>query len=88
MIFTRMYVKVMYLLHAFNILLKSNSVIFYFNSISKLNKRRKNCMSCKRKKCAHTSSTVATKASKVLRDGRTSNISKSVAGSALRQKRK
>lgn len=45
-------------------------------------------MSCKRKKCAHTSSTVATKASKVLRDGRTSNISKSVAGSALRQKRK
>lgn len=45
-------------------------------------------MACKRKNCAHTSSTVASKASKVLRDGRTSSASKSAAGSALRQKRK
>ena len=45
-------------------------------------------MACKRKNCAHTSSVVATKASKVLRDGRTSSASKSVAASALRQKRK
>lgn len=32
-----------------------------------------------------TSKSVATKASKILRDGRTSKISKSVAGSALSQ---
>lgn len=32
-----------------------------------------------------TSKSVATKASKILRDGRSSNISKSVAGSALSQ---
>ena len=45
-------------------------------------------MNCKRKSCAHTSSAVATKASRVLRDGRTSSASKSAAASALRQKRK
>lgn len=35
-----------------------------------------------------TSLTVAKKASKILRDGRTSSISKSVAGSALSQREK
>lgn len=40
--------------------------------------------------CANkvTSSKVATKASKVLRDKRTSTVSKSVAGSALSQREK
>jgi len=36
-------------------------------------------------KCKTTSKSVATKASKVLRDGRTSKTIKSVAGSALSQ---
>ena len=44
-------------------------------------------MSCK-KGCAHTSSSVATKASKVLRDSRSSSRTKSVAASALRQTKK
>lgn len=35
-----------------------------------------------------TSKTVASKASKILRDGRTSSTSKSVAGSALSQREK
>lgn len=41
-------------------------------------------MPCKNSK--QTSARVATKASKILRDGRTSKSSKSVAGSALSQK--
>lgn len=40
------------------------------------------------KGCRHTSSKVASKASSILRDGRTSAKSKSVAGSALSQKKK
>lgn len=44
-------------------------------------------MTC-RKNCVHTSKRVATKASKALRDGRSSERTKSIAGSALRQKRK
>lgn len=42
-------------------------------------------MGCKRG-CKTTSSRVASKASSILRDGRTSAKSKSVAGSALSQK--
>lgn len=42
-------------------------------------------MGCKRS-CKTTSSRVASKASAILRDGRTSATSKSVAGSALSQK--
>lgn len=38
--------------------------------------------------CRHTSRLVAKKASKVLRDGRYSKTSKSVAGSALSQAKK
>lgn len=45
-------------------------------------------MSCKKNGCAHTSSRVASKASKALNDGRSSARTKSIAGSALRQKRK
>lgn len=45
-------------------------------------------MGCTKKECAHTSSKVATKASKALSDGRSSSRTKSIAGSALRQKRK
>lgn len=44
-------------------------------------------MACK-KGCKTTSKSVATKASSILRDGRTSAKSKSVAGSALSQKTK
>lgn len=40
------------------------------------------------KNSKHTSSKVATKASSVLRDGRYSKTSKSVAGSALSQRQK
>ena len=40
------------------------------------------------KNCKHTSRKVATKASTVLRDGRYSKTSKSVAGSALSQRQK
>ncbi len=40
------------------------------------------------KACRHTSKTVARKASTILRDGRYSNKSKSVAGSALSQAKK
>ena len=36
--------------------------------------------------CKKTSKSVATKASKVLRDGRTSKTTKSIAGSALSQR--
>lgn len=42
-------------------------------------------MACKSTGCKHTSKQVATKASSVLRDGRTSSKSKSAAGSALSQ---
>ena len=42
-------------------------------------------MACK-KNCAHTSKSVATKASKALSDGRSSARTKSIAGSALRKK--
>ena len=45
-------------------------------------------MVCKKSGCRHTSKTVATKASSILRDGRSSNKSKSVAGSALSQRKK
>lgn len=45
-------------------------------------------MTCSKKNCAHTSSKVATKASKALSDGRSSPRTKSIAGSALCQKRK
>lgn len=38
------------------------------------------------KNSKQTSAKVATKASKILKDGRTSKVSKSVAGSALSQK--
>ena len=44
-------------------------------------------MGC-RKGCKTTSKTVASKASSVLRDGRTSSKSKSCAGSALSQRKK
>lgn len=44
-------------------------------------------MTCK-KGCKTTSSKVSSKASSILRDGRTSAKSKSVAGSALSQKAK
>lgn len=40
------------------------------------------------KGCRHTSKSVATKASKALRDGRSSSRTKSVAGSALSQRKK
>lgn len=40
------------------------------------------------KNCKHASRKVATKASSVLRDGRYSKTSKSVAGSALSQRQK
>lgn len=45
-------------------------------------------MTCSKKGCKHTSKRVATKASSVLRDKRTSSKSKSVAGSALSQRKK
>lgn len=40
------------------------------------------------RRCRHTSKTVARKASGILRDGRYSKASKSVAGSALSQAKK
>lgn len=40
------------------------------------------------RRCKHTSKTVAKKASGILRDGRYSKASKSVAGSALSQAKK
>ena len=45
-------------------------------------------MACKKTGCRHTSKTVAKKASSILRDGRTSAKSKSVAGSALSQRKR
>lgn len=45
-------------------------------------------MACNKIGCRHTSKSVASKASSILRDGRTSNKSKSVAGSALSQRKK
>ena len=45
-------------------------------------------MSCTKKGCRHTSKSVASKASSVLKDRRTSSKSKSVAGSALSQRKK
>ena len=45
-------------------------------------------MACSKSGCRHTSKPVASKASSILRDGRTSSKSKSVAGSALSQRKK
>ena len=45
-------------------------------------------MTCTKTGCRHTSKKVATKASSVLRDGRTSAKSKSAAGSALSQRKR
>lgn len=45
-------------------------------------------MACCRKMCKHTSKSVASKASSILRNGNTSAKSKSVAASALSQRQK
>ena len=58
----------------------------FINSFVKLNEGGK-IMACK-KGCKHTSKTVASKASKALRDGRSSSRTKSIAASVLSQREK